>query len=359
MLIVSSSMGAGHRTAADALAAGLTGRGVEPRVVDWLQLPGGRQGSALRGFYRGMLEHTPAGYELAMRAWGRWPGFFESVTAAGDRSYRRGFHAVFDEFRPQLVVATYNLAGQALGRMRRSGELTVPLVVAVTDAGPHPYWCAPAAALHLAPLAVTAEALRSYGAGEVQVTAPLVTLPAAPIDRERARQRWALEGPAPAVLVSGGSWGVGAVVAATRTLVSAGLVPVVLCGRSAELLRDVGAVRGARAIGWTDDVAGLLAGCDVVVDSGGGATAWEALLARRPLVLHSPIPGHGRLNAETLRSVGLAQRSDDGPALIRAISAALADRKAAVKAAALFAQSPAAEAVCAVAGWASAAPGRT
>jgi UDP-N-acetylglucosamine:LPS N-acetylglucosamine transferase len=96
----------------------------------------------------------------------------------------------------------------------------------------------------------------------------------------------------------------------------------VLCGRSPELLRRVGAVRGARAVSWTAEVPTLLAAADVVVDSGGGATAWEALAVDRPLVLHRVIPGHGRLNAATLTEQGLSRTSGDERELVAAVRAA-------------------------------------
>jgi UDP-N-acetylglucosamine:LPS N-acetylglucosamine transferase len=43
-----------------------------------------------------------------------------------------------------------------------------------------------------------------------------------------------------------------------------------------------------------------LAAADVVVDNAGGQLCWEALAARKPVVLFDPLPGHGRLNAAAL-----------------------------------------------------------
>ncbi len=318
ILIVSASMGAGHNTAARELQRRVERRGGSAVVIDWLTLAGPRQGPALRTFYRGMLRRTPRAYDLSMRAWAELPRVFERITAAGTGSYLRGFRRAFDHHQPDLVVATYNLAGQAVGRLRTSGTLDVPVVVSVTDAGAHPYWVARGADRHLAPLAATADALAGMGAAEVRTVAPLVP-PPSEVTRATARKEWGFARDGRLAVLSGGSWGVGAALAATRALTDAGITPAVLCGRNERLLLEVGAIAGAYALGWTDEVATLIRAADVVVDSGGGATSWEALAASRPLVLHRPLPGHGRLNAETLRATDLAVVTRDEDDLIAAI----------------------------------------
>src|SRR5581483_6785701 len=181
-------------------------------TVDFLRLPRGRQGDVLRGFYRMMVGRAPAAYGLAMRQWERHPGFFEWLTTVGAGGYERPLATVVDRFAPHVVVSTYNLAAQALGRLRMRGRIVAPVVSYVTDPGAHPYWVAAGADRHLATLPETAVALRAYGAGSVATVRPLVDVPpATATTRLAARRRWQLPADARVVLVNAGSWGVGGV----------------------------------------------------------------------------------------------------------------------------------------------------
>lgn len=314
-------MGAGHDSAARVLRERLRARGAVVETVDLLALPTWRQGDLLRSFYKVLIGRTPRLYDYVMRSWIEHPGFYEFVTTKGAGDYERGLISRAEDFEPDVVVSTYNLAAQALGRLRARDELAVPVISYVTDPGAHPYWVAPKVDHYAAPLAETAAGLREFGADPVTVCAPLVYVPA--VDRDDARTRWRLPADQRIVLVNGGSWGVGSA-AETAALIGRvdGLLPVVLCGRSEQLRREVKAQPGCRAVPWTDDMASLFAAADVVVDNAGGTTCWEALAVDRPVVLHRAIPGHGPLNARTLVDAGLATWAQEDDQLIDAVRTA-------------------------------------
>jgi UDP-N-acetylglucosamine:LPS N-acetylglucosamine transferase len=324
VLVVSASMGGGHDMAAHELARRVRDGGGTAEVVDVLALGGPRRGPALRAFYRGMVRRAPAVYDAAMRAWQHHPRFFERVTSAGSRAYRRGLLGAVERTRPDVVVSTYNLGAQLLGRMRQAGELGVPVVSYVTDPGPHPYWVAPGVDRTLAVLPETAEGLEGYGAAAVDVVAPLVR-PALrkPPDRRRARAAVGVPPDAHVPLISAGTWAVGAIEAAVGALAApSGVVPLTLCGRHGALRRRLESRGHGIALGWTDDVATVFAAADVLVDNAGGLTCWEALVCGLPVVLHRPIPGHGRINARTLAGAGLATVADSPASLAEAARAA-------------------------------------
>ncbi|HWC35155.1 MAG TPA: glycosyltransferase [Mycobacteriales bacterium] len=313
LLIVSASMGAGHDSAAAALAAQAEVEGIETRTVDLLSMPTLHQGDALRAFYHGMIAVAPGLYDWAMRTWLQRPALFEWITRNGGRSSERPLLDAVAEFRADGVVAVYNLAAQVLGRLRSEGRLTVPAATYVTDPGAHPYWVWPGVDLHLAPMPDTAAALEQMGAETVKPVAPLIAAKyLEPVDRAAARRRWQLRDEAHVVLVNGGSWGVGEVVAAAGRLTTAADVVMVLSGRSRRLVQRLGGIPKVRAVPWTSDVIGLLAAADVVVDNAGGTTCWEALAVGKPVVVHRPIAGHGKINAVVLERTGLATcaRSD-------------------------------------------------
>lgn len=318
VLVVGSSMGAGHMTAARVFAEHAARSGADVRVVDYLGLPPGPQGRLVRELYRQMVTRAPSLYDAIMRGWLHHPAVFERLSAVGESAYVTGLARELDAFGPDVIVSTYNLAGQLLARLRRRGRLSARVVAYVTDAGAHPYWVAAGADLHLAPLAVTAQRLSAFGARPVRVVEPLVDEPAH-LDRREARDRLGLRRAGTVVLVNGGSWGVGAVVDAARCSAAAGAATYVLCGDHGRIAREVRTVPGCRPVGWTRDVATWIAAADVVVDSAGGTTCWEALVADRPVILHRPLAGHGRLNAEALEQAGLAVVTRSSAELVAAV----------------------------------------
>lgn len=320
LLIVSASMGAGHDAAAAALAAQADAEGHAVRTVDLLQLPPHGQGKVLRAFYHVMIAVFPWLYDWAMRTWVDHPGLFVFLTRNGGRSSERPLLDEVAAFRPDAIVAVYNLAAQVLGRLRSEGRLATPVATYVTDPGAHPYWIWSGVDLTFAPMGATAAALEDMGAEVVKPIAPLIaTRYSEPLDRDEARRRWEIPQEARVVLVNGGSWGVGSIVAAARQLTAAADLVLVLCGRSGRLARHINQVPGARAVPWTRDVVGVLAASDVVVDNAGGTTCWEALAMGKPTVVYRPIAGHGRFNAVALQRAGLARCALDPDDLITAV----------------------------------------
>lgn len=321
VLVVSASMGAGHDNAAAELARRLTGRGHHVESANLLELPAGGQGRRLRELYDVLLRRAPLLYDGAMRFWARWPRPLETLTSLGAGPYERGLAASIRQVRPDVVVSTFNLSSQCLGRMRADGEIQVPVVTYVTDPGAHPYWVHPAVDLHLAVTPDTAVALAAMGAPHVAPAGPLVRADfLEPHDGAAARLRHDLPPTAAVALVAAGSEAYGHVEHTVRVLAGVpGLLPVVLCGRDDRLRERLERHRLGRALGWVDDVPGLMAAADVLIDNAGGLTCLEALVSGLPVVVFRPLPGHGRFNARSLHASRLAvwaQRDEDlGPAI--------------------------------------------
>jgi processive 1,2-diacylglycerol beta-glucosyltransferase len=361
VLVVSAGMGAGHHAAADVLVTRLRSAGEDARRIDLLAVGRPGQGRRLARIYRVLLRRLPVVYDLVMRGWSRWPAPWERLTAAGARCYERGLLAEVAAYRPDAVVSVYNLAGQALGRLKASGRLALPVVTYVVDPGAHPYWISPGVDRHLAVLPQTVTALRRLGAGDVVQVAPLLPLRPAhgsssdlgpPPDlgpapdlgarsdlvpgvergpaRRAARRRLCLPTDRGVVLVSGGSWGCGQISRTVDVLAGAGeLLPVVVCGRDEGLrrrvrdqLRHLG--RGL-ALGWTGDLGTWFDAADVLVDNAGGVTCWEALSGGLAVVIFRPLPGHGRLNAVTLEEAGLVSYPRTDAQLVPAVRALCGD----------------------------------
>ncbi|HEU5265700.1 MAG TPA: glycosyltransferase [Jatrophihabitans sp.] len=321
VLIVTASMGAGHTEVAAELARRLADRGASVRAVDMLEIAG-PAGRRLRRTYRLLLARAPWLYDAAMRFWARHPAPLTGLVAANAGPAERALRAAVTAHEASVVVSTYNLASQVLGRLRARGELRAPVVTVVIDPGAHPYWVSRYVQLHIAPLVSTARRLTIFGAPQTAVAAPILRpeIHAAP-PPEQARRTLGLPDRRIA-LVNAGSWAAGRI---RRTVAALCAVPdlfvVALCGRDERLRAELTGRAGLRPVGWTSEMATYLAAADVMVDNAGGLTCWEALAIGTPVVIFDPLPGHGRFNAAALADDGLVVLADSRESLAGAVRA--------------------------------------
>ncbi|WP_200172293.1 MGDG synthase family glycosyltransferase [Tomitella cavernea] len=330
ILLVSAGMGAGHDQCARELARRFAERGAEVRVVDLLALLPLRLGSALRGFYGGMLAHAPWLYSAIYRVFMASDSLRTGSESTGPqrparsrplaRLGARALAPVVRGFAPTAVVSTFHLAGQSVGELRRRGVTGAPSIVVVTEMVAHAMWLGGGADLYCCISESIARRVRTATGADAIGPGPLVD-PRFLRDPD-ARRTALAAGDDDTVLVSTGSWGIGDVFDTVTALAAApGVRPVALCGRNARLHRRVAAVPGATALGWRDDMPALLAGAAVLVDNAGGSMCMEALAAGVPVVEYRPIAGHGVPVARALVEHGLVTAADDAASLVRAVDA--------------------------------------
>jgi UDP-N-acetylglucosamine:LPS N-acetylglucosamine transferase len=368
VLIVSATVGAGDVGNANELARRLSAQGHHARVVDFLEAAPLRVGRVLAKGYEAELRHAPWAYEALFGLWYWMPFLLRPVSRVLSAFTRRKLARWVEDLSADVVVSTYSVATQALGDMRRRAKrpwlrrrssLRVPLVNVVTDFGYHPFWAHRCADLSLAVNPATAAAIAKRTRRPALACSPLVAPSFAGASRRRwpERRRLGLAQGDVAVLVSSGSWGVGAVRETVEAVGKApGLVPIVACGHNETLreqLAELAYERGYRAlpVGWTDDMAGLMAACDVLVENAGGLTCFEAMRAGLPVVSFRPIPGHGKKSTAAMADAGvshLAKAADDLVAQLRRLGRPGPARRAALRAAARLFQADSAAVVAQV-----------
>lgn len=327
IVVVSASIGAGHDGAAAELARRLRAAGFGVNRYDFLDLLPPGTGRTLRQTYATQLRVAPRSWDWLLSALQHRRSGAGAATLAhlgGRRRMRIALNPA-----PAAVVSTYPLASQVLGRLRRSGALTAPVITYLTDMSVHPLWVAPGVDLHLALHEVAADQARRLGADTVAVAGAAVD-PAfhpahdPPAARAHGRARFGLPSDAPLALIVAGSWGVGDVIKSARDIARSGIaVPVTVCGRN-ESLRARLADRGIGvSLGWVNDMPALIRACDVVVQNAGGLTSLEAMACGVPVVSYRSLPGHGTTNAAALDQAGLAARIDTSDDLLRVLSEVL------------------------------------
>ncbi|MFI8282666.1 galactosyldiacylglycerol synthase [Streptomyces albidoflavus] len=317
VLLLGASMGAGHDAVSGELARRLRARGAATELCDVLTLLPPGTGPALRAFYRGTVRHAPALYAAIYALFlspgdGHRPGSAPLAATARARLLRR-----VRAFRPDLLVPTFHLAAQITGRLRAEGVLPVPSSVFVTDFAVHRGWLHPGNDLYVCLTAQGAEAARAATGRPAAVSGPVV---APEFHRVAGPHPYAPEPGPPPVLLSTGAWGVGTrTVRTARLLAAHGCRPVLLCGRDERLRRRAARVPGAVALGWTDDMAGLMGAARLLVDNAAGQTAVQALAAGVPVLAWRPLPGHGRDGARSMAAAGLSTYAHDPDDLLAGV----------------------------------------
>lgn len=308
VLVISGSVGAGHDGAADELISRLRGHGVVADRRDYLDAVPRLARLVLRDCYPLSVGHAPWLFDWVFAKLER-SGWVQGLTlglcrlATGRvRRWSRGY---------PVVVSTYPLASQTLGRLRATGRLDAVTVTYLTDPAVHRMWVHPGIDHHLTVTEATSRMGRLVYRTAMQPVGGLVSprFGERPTqERRRAlRAELGLSADLPVALVVAGSLGIGEVSASVRELAGTGAAQVlVLCGRNARLRAELSSVAGVVALGWRDDMAVLMAAVDVLVHNAGGLTLTEALTAGLPAVTFRPIPGHGCANAATLAEAGLA-----------------------------------------------------
>lgn len=319
VVVLYSTSGGGHLSAARALAGGLaqasceTGHAVDVRLVDYVE-----------HYTTPAVRALPALYSKASRFSALWRGWYGLVAgrrraraadAVTARIARRRARAFFRDHPADLYVSVHPaLNGPVVRAVRDLGPAGARFATVVTDlVTMSPLWFAPEADLCLVPTAEAERLALDCGVppGRLAVTPyPIAetcfeqtgTAPAAPDVPPGAR----------VVLVVGGAEGVGPIERVVRHLdASPGgpLVVVVVCGRNASLadrLRARTWRHDVRVLGLVDDLVSLLRSADVVLTKAGPATLLEAAATRTPTVVFHRLPGQEEGNVDHVVTVGAA-----------------------------------------------------
>ena len=335
VLVLCADIGEGHVTVARSLVNELSRRAdvesVELRTD--LDVMGRRFGRFMTNGFHLHLDRVGWTYELAYRV------FFEhslprraaqlALASLGGRGLRRTISASAAD----VVVTEYPVLSAALGVLRKAGRIGVPVCSSISDpAGLH-YWAHPGIDLHLLSWPeAQAEVEQIAGPGRAAVVRPLVDRRfMSPPPRASARAALSLPDRVPAVLVSGGGWGLGDLAGATRAALDrTGPETLVVClaGRNDRVRRRLLAAFGSdsrvRVVGFSDQMPALLVAADAIVHTTGGTTALEARVVGCPLINYGAGVAHVRAHAIALADRGLAQWAPDrvalGPALDRVLS---------------------------------------
>jgi processive 1,2-diacylglycerol beta-glucosyltransferase len=320
ILIMHASVGAGHVSAARALAEAFARKqSGEVRVADILDY-----GSQV---FREAV--TQSYLQLSSRAPFLWKMLYETTDASeleimSNIRYRlqgrlgrplvSKFTRFLRSYAPDALVCTHFLPVMLLSDLKIEGEWSKPLYCVITDYMVHNQWInrgvdgyflaseitraamiargAPPSILHVTGIPVKLEIAEQKPAGPMRARhrlpadGPLISLFGGGLEAERVRRmvRMLLESTAPATLV-------------------------VVAGRSEDLIDALGDLHDGprmqlRVLGRIDYVDDLVAASDLVITKSGGLIVSEVLARGTPMVIIDPIPGQEEWNADFVAGTG-------------------------------------------------------
>jgi len=322
VLIATASVGAGHKSVAETLAAALSlaRPQLKVNVVDVLDFAPW----LFRAYYAG-------GFALAMTRAPRLYGLGFALTNRPDRPRRglmerrrlateqwalRRFARYIRRNRFDLIVNTHFVAAPLVGGLIRRGLTDTRQIVTVTDIEVHRFWYAEGVHRWFVPADYSARQLRRWGIADDLVTIsgiPIHPKWTAPLDRADILRRWNLPADKTIIVLTGGTeFTCGPVAKIARRLLDArgDTCIVVLAGRNKKLLATLATMpqAGGRLfpVGFTDRVHELVEVCSIMITKAGGLTTAECLAKAKPMVLLRPVPGHEAGNAAYLAGRGAA-----------------------------------------------------
>lgn len=326
ILILSTSFGAGHVRAAEALRDACRELDPEGRVeiIDFLRTFNKHLSRVAEETYYALTKHTPRVYKF----------FYE--LESGPAARLKGVESrlgggmllrIIEEIKPDCIVSTHFLPA---GVMDRLGErVQRPQGVVLTDYESHPLWLYPHADAYFIAHQGMRRELVSSGVepSKIHVTGiPIKAEFSAGRDREALRHRLLARTDLPLVLVSSGGRGIGPLMEVLEALDQAEvpLQAAVVAGRNPVLARRLQEFsRGLRVptqiLGFVNNIHEWMSIAEVMIGKAGGLSVSEAIAAGLPMVIVQPTPGQEEGNTNYLTwqgaAIHVAELENLGPAL--------------------------------------------
>ncbi len=339
VLLLISDTGGGHRSAADAIVAGLESVEVGPHgeplrfesriedVAAHCSFPLSQLGPA----YSAALRFAPPLYGALFHATnGRRR--FRNVIRMLEPLYRERLRDLFLSYKPDVIVSVHPLLNHAALRARADAKmLHIPVITVVTDLGRvHEGWLVPDVDAVVVPAREVYNRAREKGipSNRIYQLGHPVHPKFEDVSDTKAQIRLALGLPADktiALLMAGGEGG-GKLLPTTLALAKSTLPLhiVVVTGRNAALRTKLDELAHTlptpmTVLGYCDNIPELMRAADLLVTKAGPGAIAEASLAEVPVVVYDFIPGQEYGNLKYVENNGIGVVALAGADVVRRV----------------------------------------
>ncbi|MFV9507073.1 MAG: MGDG synthase family glycosyltransferase [Oscillochloridaceae bacterium umkhey_bin13] len=326
VLILSASVGSGHKSAAAALEQVFrTYPGIEVTNQDALKLTSRIYQVTANDIYFRLVKQSP------------W--YVGWIYDNNDEPFKneRGLPLLWqmlngqplaefiEDYQPDLVVCTHFLPAGIATQLLVEERINARLAIITTDYDFQGMWLSKAFNRYFVALDETRAFLAGIGVEAERVTVsgiPVNPVFAEPFEAEAVRARYNLDPALPTLLVSAGALGGGPAVDIVNQIMAmqTPVQTIVVCGRNQALRQQVTTMTAARAeqfrvLGYSNEMPDLMRVATLFIGKPGGLTTAECMAANLPMVVIEPIPGQEERNSDHLLENGAALRCRSLPAL--------------------------------------------
>lgn len=301
----------GHVTVAQAIAEELSAQGAEPVLINLSEEFYTTIGPAVSSFYFRVLEKAPWLWEIAYDK-----SLFVLLAKTAKKIFRRGDSArlwrLVESKNVCAAICTHSTPCFLLAGGRRNGY--PPVFGVVTDFSAHSFWPSPNVEHYFVHDGKAAADLTRKGVSPSRISETGIPVRAEfrfQPDKVSARRDLGLPAEKPAVLLCGGSKGMGGLKTAFEEALkfSEKISLIAVCGENAALAHELKSLAGqknALVLNAEKNVARIMSACDAVIGKPGGVTMAEALSLGIPPVIFMPLPGQELRNTSYLVGKGAA-----------------------------------------------------
>jgi processive 1,2-diacylglycerol beta-glucosyltransferase len=330
VLILSTSAGAGHLRAAEAIEKAFSQlkAAKEVKNIDVLQYTNQLFQRLYSRAYIEVVNNTPALFGWLYEHYDK-PWLSERRRTAFDKLNTRPFMKMLEKYQPDIAVCTHFLPAEIISWLKAKNRIKTRQAVIITDFDLHAFWLCRHFEHYFVALDETKIHLAMLGVPPDKIT--VSGIPIDPIfskrkDKRQMRRLYNLEPELSTILVSAGGFGVGPVEKIIQSLLKMknAVQVIVICGRNKELKEKVdkaiknipsGSSVRFRSVGYTDQMDSYMAASDLILGKTGGLTTSEALASGLAFVVVDPIPGQEQRNADHLLEEGMAIKCNNWPVL--------------------------------------------
>ncbi|MGB2629981.1 MAG: glycosyltransferase [Candidatus Omnitrophota bacterium] len=308
----------GHFHGANAIKKGLLeiDKNIDIEMVNALEYTNPILGNIINRTYFEVIKKRP-------EFWGHIydnPSVLKKTKKAREALHRYNMSKIkrlIGKYEPAVVLCTQAFPCGMVADYKKTTGSNIILIGVLTDYAPHSYWLYDEVNYYVVPSEHVGRALEKKGvpAGKIKAYG----IPVDPKfglrhDKGDVRGRLGLRREDPAILIMGGSQGIGAIEEVVKELLEDtrhNYQLLVITGKNKRLYRRLVKLaekkeKNLKVFPYMENIDELMEVSDLIITKAGGLTTAEALVKKLPLLIMDPIPGHERMNADFLVEKGVA-----------------------------------------------------
>ncbi|MFQ3663257.1 MAG: glycosyltransferase [Chloroflexaceae bacterium] len=321
VLILSASVGSGHKVAAAAIEQAFRARpGVEIQNQDALKLTSRLYQVTAADAYFALVKDNPWAvgwlYDQNDEPFKTQVGLMNILTMLNAQPLVR----LIQDYDPDITVCTHFMPAAMVAQLLSQEQLHTTLAIVTTDYDFQGMWLSRAFNRYFVAQDEARAQLIALGIDAKRITVsgiPIGPEFSASCDPAAIRERYQLRSDLPTLLVSAGAFGGGPAqeIVSRIMQMETPVQTVVVCGRNRLLCEEVTALTAGQAerfrvLGFTHEMHALMRVATLFVGKPGGLTSAECMAAGLPMVIVNPIPGQEERNSDRLLENGAAVRSN-------------------------------------------------